>query len=139
MSVAVGSIWIVPAYGTYSGNVYDFGINTQENIKKDSNLMIIPFPTMDSYATDVFDYMGVTKEITLNGVFISDNLGSQTAWIGSMFGLIQGGQTGSTHYASPVIGSPFMVKVQNFEYTREMADISRLHWTLKLIESSPWS
>jgi hypothetical protein len=133
---------ITPAYGTYSGNsivLDNGGLVTIQNMtpKKDANLIVLPLPTSDSASTDVLDYMGVIKNIPINGTFIG-NTGSIKGFVGSMYGLVQGAQTGSSFFVNEIEGS-VICKVDSFGYNWVAGDPNRITWDMKIIESSPYS
>ncbi|MFQ5621280.1 MAG: hypothetical protein ACE5FT_05540 [Candidatus Nanoarchaeia archaeon] len=126
---------IKPAYGTYSGNTITLTEVQVERANKKANLTTIPFPLSDSSQTDVFDYMGVTREVDIEGVHVATSIANLTGWLGSMMGLVQGAQTGSSLYVSTHIGS-IIVKVWNFEYDWRGGNPLSVKWNMKLVEST---
>jgi len=134
-----GSITITPAYGTYSGTAITFN-NSDISIKKSANLMELPMPLSDSSDTDVFDFMGCTKKITLNGVFDAANNGSSAiiGFTGSVDSLIQGQQTYSTLKSINIAGS-LIVKADNFNYDYLRGNPNSIRYNLTLIQTTTTS
>lgn len=131
-----GSILIKPAYGTYSGtNIVLLYADT--TITKSANLMEMPMPLSDSNLTDVFDFMGCTRKVNIDGTF-TGNTGSIQGFAGSLFGLIQGGQTWSTLTTDAMAGS-ILVKTNDFSYDYVMGNPNSIKYSLKLIETTSTS
>jgi len=110
----------------------------REAVKKDANLVILPLPMSDASKTDVFDYMGVTKTIDVEGIYVGNNIGSIAGWIGSMSSLVDGQQTGPSTYVSTIIGSN-VIKIWYFNYDWIQGDPNKVSYSLRMIESTETS
>ena len=127
---------------TIAGIVIDNGGNavvTENDCKKESNLAIMPLYLSDADATDVFDYGGVVKTITLTGVYLNESKATIVGWIADVENLQQGHQdndSGYPLYFNDDIRGGIWVKVLSFSSTYTEGDPFRVSWTLKLAESS---
>ena len=114
-------------------------ILTRENIRKIGNLLVLPLPLSDSIDTQAFDYMGVVKEFSLNGVII-DTQANVATFMNSIMNILNGNQSfdGNVTYHSDLMNANFSIKVDNFDFTLEPGTSStayKLEWSLKLVES----
>ena len=106
---------------------------------KESNNVIMPLYLSDSDATDVFDYGGVTKMITLNGVYIASSVATLKTWIDALEATQNGHQDISSGY--PIIlnddlrGSLY-VKIMSCSTTWNEAEPTKIDWTIKFVQSS---
>ena len=126
-----------------SGNVtFHNGSNAiikENSCKKDSSLAIMPLYLSDSDKTDVFDYGGVTKLISLSGVYIADTTAALKTWIESAEGLQQGHQDTDDGYPLTMaddLRGPIYIKVMGFSSTAVEGQPTKVNWTLKVVESS---
>ena len=127
---------------TIAGIVIDNGGNavvTENDCKKESNLAIMPLYLSDSDATDVFDYGGVVKTITLSGSYTAASLATIKTWVESIEALQNGHQDTDTGYPLTFVDDlrgTLKVKVLDFSSTKTEAAVSRITWSLKLVQSS---
>jgi len=111
----------------------------ENSCKKDSSLAIMPLYLSDSDKTDVFDYGGVTKLISLSGVYIADTTAALKTWIESAEGLQQGHQDTDDGYPltfTDDLRGVLLVKVMGFSSTAVEGQPTKVNWTLKVVESS---
>ena len=98
----------------------------------------MPLYLNDSDLTDVFDFGGTIKTITLSGTFSGDNE-AQKAFIDSLQALIQGSQDTTAGYPLTFVDDlrgTLKVKVLDFESTKIDGQPNQIIWTIKIIESS---
>lgn len=126
-----------------SGNVtFHNGSNAiikSNSTKKDSSLAIMPLYLSDSDKTDVFDYGGVTKTITLSGVYVAETVVALKTWIESAEELQQGHQDTDDGYPLNMtddLRGPIYVKVMSFSSDWNEGEPTKITWTIKLVESS---
>ena len=106
-------------------------------------MAILPLYLNDSDGTDVFDFGGVTKMITLNGVFVGATEAAVKVFVDAVEALVQGQQDVGNGY--PLIftddrrgtgASALKVKVLDFESIFVAGYPTACTWTLKLVQSS---
>ena len=100
---------------------------------KDANLITIPFPEGDSAATETYDLLGVTKIITISGVFTGDTATVKAA-VDVISALIDGDQSTSVSLVTDEVGT-LSVKMASFDVTWEIPS-NRATYVLKLIEGT---
>jgi hypothetical protein len=105
-----------------------------EKQTKDSGLFNQPLPVSDSDETILLDIFGVTRIISIEGVF-RGTLAEIRSFISTIEGYESGNQTGLA-FISDLITSPASrtVFIQNFEWTYVAADTERITYNLVLIE-----
>jgi len=111
----------------------------ENSCKKDSNLAIMPLYLSDSDETDIFDYGGVAKTISLNGVYIANTTVALKEWIESAEGLQNGHQDTDSGYPLDFVDDlrgPIYVKVMSFNSTAVEGQPTKVNWTIKLVQSS---
>jgi len=127
---------------TIAGIVIDNGGNavvTENDCKKESNLAIMPLYLSDADATDVFDYGGVVKTITLSGSYTAETVAAIKTWVESIEALQNGHQDTDTGYPLTFVDDlrgTLKVKIMDFSSTKTEAAVSRITWSLKLVQSS---
>ena len=127
---------------TIAGIVIDNGGNavvTENDCKKESNLAIMPLYLSDSDATDVFDYGGVVKTITLSGSYTAVSVALIKTWVESIEALQNGHQDTDAGYPLTFVDDlrgTIKVKIMDFSSTKTEAAVSRITWSLKLVQSS---
>ena len=110
--------------------------------KKDSNLAIMPLYLSDSDETDVFDYGGVVKTISLSGVYIATSIANLRTWIESVESFQNGSQDKDSGYPLDFVDdlrapSPgIKVKVMGFSSNFIEGSPTKITWSLKLVQSS---
>ena len=99
----------------------------------------MPLYLSDSDATDVFDFGGTTKIITLTGVYMGANVAALKSFVDSVETLIQGHQDVQAGYpltfADDLRGT-IKVKIFDFNSTFNEGSSTKIDWTLKLVEAS---
>ncbi len=106
---------------------------------KESNLAIMPLYLSDSDATDVFDYGGVVKTITLSGSYVASSTALLKTWIDSVESLQNGHQDTDSGYPLIFVDDlrgTIKVKVLSFNSPWTEAEPTKINWTLKLVQSS---
>ena len=127
---------------TIAGIVIDNGgsaVVTENDCKKESNLAIMPLYLSDSDATDVFDYGGVVKTITLSGSYTAVSVALIKTWVESIEALQNGHQDTDAGYPLTFVDDlrgTIKVKIMDFSSTKTEAAVSRITWSLKLVQSS---
>ncbi len=112
---------------------------SENRCRKEAIITPMPLYLKDSEDTDVFDFGGVIKTITLTGVFAGANQAACKTWIDSVEDLIQGHQDKSAGYPLTFINDlrgTLKVKIMDFESTQEAGETVSCTWVIKLIESS---
>jgi hypothetical protein len=107
--------------------------------KKEAIMVTMPLYLSDSDQTDVLDFGGVTKNITLSGDYVGADLATCKTWIDSLEDLIQGHQDVQAGYPltfTDDLRGTIKVKVMSFESVLVEAETIRISWTLVLVESS---
>lgn len=106
---------------------------------KETTLVPVPMYTKDSDETDVFDFGGVTKTITITGRYIHGTLATIVTWKESLENLVNGQQDTINGYpitfTDDFEGSR-KVKIMSIEFTMDSGNPTQLFYTIKLIESS---
>ena len=111
-----------------------------------STVIVLPLPTQSSANTDVFDFGGVTEEITLTGKKI-DTLANIKTFIDYFTGataFINGDQStsGNSTLTSDCRTSTISCKVDSFDYTINFGTGSSgntiCEYTVKLVRSSTY-
>lgn len=127
---------------TINSLVFHNGTDTvmnENDLRKESNLSVLPLYLSDSDATDVFDFGGVTKTINLSGVYIADTVAALKTWIDARESLQQGHQdvaAGAPYTMVDDLRGTIKVKVLSFSSTFVEGNPTQITWTIKLVESS---
>jgi len=111
----------------------------ENSCRKESVLTILPLYLSDSDLTDVFDFGGTIKIITLTGVYIGANMVALKTWIDSVEALIQGHQdvdAGAPYTFADDLRGTIKVKVLDFDSTKMEGDSTRIQWVIKMVQSS---
>jgi hypothetical protein len=98
---------------------------------KDANIIPLPLPGSDSDATETFDMLGVTKVITLNGVYAGETAAVKSD-IDILIALIDGDQDASIDFISDQTGT-LSVKIASVDVSWEIPG-NKANYTLKMIE-----
>jgi|SRR3990167_140651 len=115
----------------------------RENIaRKEAILSPLPLYLGDSDQTDVFDYGGVIKIITLNGIYIGTTEAAVKSFVDSVEALIQGHQ--DTGAGAPykfvddrrTTSAGIKVKLMDVESYFVEGFPTGATWTIRLIEAS---
>lgn len=62
-------------------------------VDKLANIIALPLPTGDSDESEVFDMLGVVKNISLSGEYQDTDIATTKAWVDSIEGIADGNQT----------------------------------------------
>ena len=106
-----------------------------ESSTKNSSLFNQPLPLSDSDQSILLDLFGVGRTITLDGIF-TGTLTEQNTFIEAIESLQGGNQTGYTFVSSHTSVSSKTVFVQNFTWTVNKADVSKINYNLSLMEGA---
>lgn len=112
---------------------------TENTARKESSVVVMPLYSMDSDNTDTFDYGGVVRTFTLQGITVSEDLATLKEWIESAEALQQGHQDTADGYPVNFIDDlrgTVKVKIMSFDSTMFQGDTVSATWTIKLVESS---
>ena len=112
---------------------------TENLCVKESNLTELPMYSNDSDKTDVFDFGGVTKNITINGKYTASNVVDLKTWIESIEDLEQGHQdidAGAPYTFVDDLRGTIKVKVRSFDTTYAEGEPNKINWTLSIVQSS---
>lgn len=111
----------------------------ENDCRKEGVLTILPLYLNDSDLTDVFDFGGTIKTITLTGFYIDTTTDGLKNWLESVEALINGHQdadAGAPYDFVDDLRGTIKVKVLDFNTTWSEGDPKRINWTLKLVQSS---
>ncbi len=111
----------------------------ENDCRKESILTILPLYLNDSDLTDVFDFGGTIKLITLTGAYIGADISTLKTWVDSVEALIQGHQDVGAGYPltfTDDLRGAIKVKILDFGSTLAEGNKTRVDWTLKLVQSS---
>lgn len=111
----------------------------ENTARKESILAILPLYLSDSDATDVFDFGGVIKIITLTGVYLNTSIANLKIWIDSVEALQQGHQdkqAGAPYTFVDDLRGTIKVKIMDFDSTFSEGTKTKIDWTLKLVQAS---
>lgn len=146
MSYQIGTATTPNAtWGVYyqegTGDNY-FGLVQDESVGKTADLAPMPLYGSDSAATDVFDFGGTVRIITLMIEKTSTSAANMASFLTALLGLIQGDQSPDYSYpftyTSTLLGA-IKVKVASIDVSvtipRDVAQLT-CTYTIKFIESS---
>ena len=108
---------------------------------KDGNITPLPFPGGDAADTEVFDMLGVTRIITVNGDFTGTNTAAVKTQVDIIQALIDGDQSTTLSFASDELGDgvggagSVTVMIASFDITWNVPGFSATY-VLKLIEGN---
>ncbi len=114
-------------------NGTDLGDVQIEKQRKSSQLFQMPIPTLDSAQAILYDLFGVMRTISVEGLFSGTNA-EHVTFINAMEALIAGSQDGVTFVSSKSTISNKTVFVNDFDWRVNRADVSKIDYTLSLIE-----
>lgn len=100
---------------------------------KNSNILPLPMPTGDSDETEVFDMLGVTRDVTLTGIFVGITADIK-AKIDAFEAICAGDQENSINFISDETGT-IQVKIASVQTVWDVAGVSnKCTYTIRLIE-----
>jgi len=108
-------------------------------VRKEGFLVPMPLYLNDSDLTDVFDFGGAIKTITLSGTK-TGSASEQKDFIDSVEAFIQGHQDIAAGYPltfTDDLRGTIKVKVMDFESSKVEGQPSKITWVIKLVEASP--
>ncbi len=111
-------------------------------VRKESFLTPMPLYTFDSDETDVYDFGGVVKTLTLTGVYIDTTEANVKTFVDSVENLVNGLQDKSNNAPYKFVddrrttSSGIKVKIAFFDSTFVEGWPTGCIWILKLINSS---
>lgn len=105
-----------------------------ENMVKAPQLTPLPVPLADSTSTDTFDFGGVIRTITIDGVYVGTQAEINT-FMESIEDIANGNQATTIAFVSDVRGT-FNVKIDNVDSTYSAGRSRQIAYTIRLIESS---
>ncbi len=117
-----------------------YSLITENSCRKEAILTPMPLYLMDSDETDIFDFGGVIKVITLTGKYEhSTGVTALKTWVDSVEALIQGHQDTDAGYPltfTDDLRGTIKVKVMDFDTTWSAGEPTLIIWTLKVFQSS---
>lgn len=122
---------------TFNGDGLTFIGNN--NARKEAILTPMPMYLKDSDGTEVFDFGGTIKTLTLDGAHVNTSIAKCKTWIDSVEALINGSQDITNGYPIALIDDyrgNIKVKVMDFESNNVMGEPLIIRWTLKLIQAA---
>ena len=114
-------------------------VMNDNNTKKSAELIAQPLYTQDSDETEVMDYGGTIKKITLSGTKIADNIAALKVWIDALEGLINGQQDHGNSYPITLaddLRGTILVKVEEVDTSMKEGEVVNATWTVKLIQAA---
>ena len=106
------------------------GISNELN----GNIIPLPMPGDDSSGTETFDMLGVTRTISLSGVFVGTTAQIITA-VNNLEALINGDQSASVPLVVDEFGETYQVKVASMSTNWEVSGVSlRCQYRIMLIQ-----
>lgn len=124
---------------TYSlSGISSLGDIQEEQVRKEANMNINPLWFSDSNNTDVLDWGGATRTITITGI-ISDTPANIVTAIGQLDALVNGWQTSANGYPKNYVSDKYGTKKVKFldVVTTSIAGFPRrLAYTIRMVESS---
>jgi len=141
--------WYIQRSDINSGNPVYLGTPNLESFNQQSGITVLPMPMSGEEETQVYDYMGVTTEITVQGVY-ADTLTNVRTFIGRFLNddlgtkdvFVNGDQSfsGKSTYYSNLTNESYGVFVQSFTFDFEQgmdltstSNLIKISYTLKLI------
>lgn len=118
--------------------ITSLGSIQEENVSKEANLTALPLYLSDSDDTDVFDFGGVVRLVTLTGIR-SDTTANLQTFVGEIMGLITGAQEPPDYpkdYHSDTLNATIKVKFLNVNYNYVAGDPRKIYYIIRMIESS---
>ena len=111
----------------------DLGDIQSETQSKNSQLFQTPMPTQDSNKAVLFDLFGVIKNIRVSGIFTGTQT-QQNTFINAMETICNGEQDGVIFVSSKEGYASKRVYVDTFEWTVSKANVSKIEYSLTMIE-----
>ena len=111
----------------------------ESSVRKESILSILPLYFRDSDETDVFDFGGTIKMLTLNGIYIDTTESAVKTFIDNVEALIQGHQdinAGAPYVFVDDRRGTIRVKILSFDSIFVEGFPTGATWSLKLVQSS---
>ncbi|MFW6173735.1 MAG: hypothetical protein ACOC5T_08325 [Elusimicrobiota bacterium] len=112
----------------------DLGNVTTERSSKESNLFTQPIPYSDSTDTLMMDIFGTTRTITVEGSK-TGTLSELRTFVENIEDLQNGQQSGMT-FESSWTNDDKTVLIQNFEHSKAEGDVSRVTYSITLVEGT---
>ena len=108
------------------------GISNELN----GNIIPLPMPGEDETATETFDMLGVTRTISVSGVFVGATADIITA-VNALEALIDGDQSSSVPLIVDELGATYQVKVASMSTNWTVAGVSlRCEYRIMLIQGT---
>lgn len=125
---------------TYTLDGESLGNINNEVVRKLASLTAMPIPTEDSDTTQVFDYSGASREITIEGRYVDTSLANIfTNFVDVFNTILSGNQNGTSSYINYVsdLHGTIKVKLDEFivENDTEATGPLSVAYTMRLIET----
>jgi hypothetical protein len=106
-----------------------------ESISKIASLLVLPMPISDSDDTQVYDFGGATRTITITGVIVgtANHTQFKSDFIDD---ILDGDQSAPVDYVSDTMGGvTYKVKIDNIDTSYRSGVPESLEYTIKMIEA----
>lgn len=107
--------------------------------RKEAILTPMPFYLLDSNNTDVYDFGGCIKTVTLNGIYVGTSIATVKTFIDSLEAVVNGAQDLSNGYPLDLVDDTrgtIKVKVMDIETSKVSGNPIMCTWSTKLIQAS---
>ena len=104
-----------------------------ERQSKNGQLFQFPMPGYDSDWANLYDLFGMMRTININGI-ITGTDSTHLTFINAIEAIADGAQTGSTFISSKTGFANKTVFIDNFEWNVNKADVSKIEYSLSMIE-----
>ena len=106
-----------------------------EVMRKTGGLIEIPSVAEDSDQTEVIDFTGPIRTITISGTYVNETPDNLTNFVGELEALVDGEQDSTATYVSDLSGS-FSVKIKSVDYDFIGGEPSVVKYTIEMVESA---
>lgn len=111
----------------------DLGDIQSESQNKDASLFQMPLPLSDSNETLLLDLFGMMRTITVEGIITGTN-STHVTFIDNIESIMDGDQSVSVFISSKTGFANKNVYLNNFSWRVEEADVSKINYSLSMIE-----
>jgi len=119
---------------TYTLGGSSLGTVTKEDSTKDAQLFQMPMPLSDSTQAIMLDLFGVSRTISISGVYTTAD-GTISTFITWLDGLVNGTQS-SIVYHSDKSGANYNVLIMNARWSSEEGAVSKVNYDITLVEGA---
>ena len=102
---------------------------------KDTSLFNQPLPTLDSDKSILLDIFGVSRTITIEGIF-TGTVGALNTFINTIQTIANGTQTGVTFVSSLTTFADKKVFIKSFNWSFLKGSPNKINYSLELVEGA---